>query len=130
MDGSKESSKSCGGTPCISPKVRQGTARAIYFLGTFSVSGQGLWTGMSQNAGRWPMTGLGRDVGSWRWALLQCTRQWHGFLGREQDAGISRGLGQQGVMVPSEPDTSLGRLGEREPPKEEIEPDIEEYECP
>lgn len=70
MDGSKESSKSCGGTPCISPKVRQGTARAIYFMGTFSVSGQGLRTGMSQNGGRWvprwPMTGLGRDVGSWR----------------------------------------------------------------
>lgn len=49
------------------------------------------------------------------------------LLSHEQAAGISRGLGQQGLMVPQSLEP---RLGERDPLEGETEPDTEEFECP
>lgn len=118
--------ESCGDALCSPAKVCQGTARACHFLGTSHVSGMP----GDRDEPKWWKVGpqVACDWGGGDRPCSSVTRQWHGFLSHGQHAGISRG--QHGLIVPPEPGTSLGGLGEREPSETESEPDTEEFECP
>lgn len=82
---------------------------------------------MGQNCGKWAHRWAHGWAGLWGAGDGPCCSvteaQANAPRGHEQSEGIPRGM--QGLVVPSEPDTDLGSLGEGDPSERKVESDTE-----